>query len=53
MAFIILVAKPLISRYDFALLISKIFKLDESLINPIKTLADLKQIANDTSKKSF
>ncbi len=40
-----------ISRYDFALLISKIFKLDENLINPIKT-SDLKQIAN-RPKKSF
>ena len=44
-------SEDVISRYDFALLISKIFKLDESLINPIKT-SDLKQIAN-RPKKSF
>ena len=44
-------SEDVISRYDFALLISKIFKLDENLINPIKT-SDLKQIAN-RPKKSF
>ena len=44
-------SEDVISRYDFALLISKIFKLDENLINPIKT-SDLKQIAK-RPKKSF
>ena len=44
-------SEDVISRYDFALLISKIFKLDENLINPIKT-SDLKQIA-ERPKKSF
>ena len=37
-------SEDIISRYDFALLISKIFNLDENLVNPIKT-CDLKQIA--------
>ena len=44
-------SEDVISRYDFALLISKIFKLDKNLINPIKT-SDLKQIAK-RPKKSF
>ena len=37
-------SEDIISRYDFAILISKIFNLDENLVNPIKT-CDLKQIA--------
>ena len=37
-------SEDIISRYDFALLISKIFNLDANLVNPIKT-CDLKQIA--------
>ena len=44
-------SEDVISRYDFALLISKIFRLDRNLINPIKT-SNLKQIAK-RPKKSF
>ena len=44
-------SEDVISRYDFALLISRIFRLDRNLINPIKT-SSLKQVAK-RPKKSF
>ena len=44
--------KDFMSRYDFAILISKIFKLDENLINPINT-SNLNQIAERPLKSGL
>jgi dTDP-4-dehydrorhamnose reductase len=44
--------KDFMSRYDFAILISKIFNLDENLINPINT-SNLNQIAERPLKSGL
>ncbi|MBT4149876.1 MAG: sugar nucleotide-binding protein, partial [Candidatus Marinimicrobia bacterium] len=44
--------KDFMSRYDFAILISKIFNLDEKLINPINT-SNLNQIAERPLKSGL
>ena len=44
--------KDFMTRYDFAILISRVFNLDESLIKPISTLS-LNQIANRPLKSGL
>ena len=44
--------KDFMSRYDFAILISKVFNLDETLIKPIST-SNLSQIANRPLKSGL
>ena len=44
--------RDFMSRYDFAILISKIFNLDENLINPINT-SNLNQIAERPLKSGL
>ena len=44
--------KDFMTRYDFAILISRVFNLDESLIKPIST-SSLNQIANRPLKSGL
>ena len=44
--------KDFMSRYDFAILISRVFNLDESLIKPTRT-SSLNQIANRPLKSGL